>query len=103
MKGERVLWETQDGSQWSVLERSHLCSYVTHNYKAEPLHIPVFCFLIFFFGLFVLFLKIDSFIHSFIHSLYVSTLYLSSDTPERASYFITDGCEPPCWDLNSGP
>jgi hypothetical protein len=33
--------------------------------------------------------------------LYVSTLRLSSDTPD----LITDGYEPPCgcWDLNSGP
>ena len=41
----------------------------------------------FFFNLFVIF----------------STLWLSSDTPERASGLITDGCEPSCgcWDLNS--
>jgi hypothetical protein len=34
--------------------------------------------------------------------MYVSTLLLSSDTPEN---LITDGCEPPCgrWKLNSGP
>jgi hypothetical protein len=37
--------------------------------------------------------------------MYVSTLSLSSDTPERASDPITDGCEPPCkrWELNPGP
>jgi hypothetical protein len=39
--------------------------------------------------------------------MYVSTLSLSSDTPEegiRSNYSITDGCEPPCgcWELNSG-
>jgi len=36
----------------------------------------------------------------------MSTLLLSSDTPEEgASDPITDGCEPPCgyWELNSGP
>ena len=34
----------------------------------------------------------------------MSTLLLSSDTPEEGSDLITDGCEPPCgcWDLNSG-
>ena len=37
--------------------------------------------------------------------MYVSTLSLPSDTPERALDPITDGCEPPCgwWDLNSEP
>ena len=43
----------------------------------------------------------------FIYLLYVSTLQLPSDTPEkkRASDLITDDYEPPCgcWDLNSGP
>jgi hypothetical protein len=41
----------------------------------------------------------------FIYFMYVSTLSLYSDTPERASDPITDGCEPPCgcWELNSGP
>jgi hypothetical protein len=40
-----------------------------------------------------------------IYLLYVSTLLLSSDTPERASDLIVDGCEPPCgcWNLNSWP
>lgn len=35
----------------------------------------------------------------------MSTLSLSSDTPERAWDSITDGCEPACvfWELNSGP
>jgi hypothetical protein len=36
----------------------------------------------------------------------MSTLLLSSDTPEeRASDPMTDGCETPCgcWELNSGP
>jgi hypothetical protein len=35
--------------------------------------------------------------------IYVSTLSLSSDTPEED--LVVDGCEPPCgcWDLNSGP
>jgi hypothetical protein len=36
----------------------------------------------------------------------MSTLLLSSDTPEeRASDSIADGCQPPCgcWELNSGP
>jgi hypothetical protein len=34
--------------------------------------------------------------------MYMSTLSLSSDTPEE---YITDGCEPPCgcWELNSEP
>jgi hypothetical protein len=38
----------------------------------------------------------------FIYFMYVSTLLLSSDTPEDP---ITDGCEPLCgyWELNSGP
>ena len=33
--------------------------------------------------------------------MYMSTLSLSSDTPDP----ITDGCEPPCgfWELNLGP
>jgi hypothetical protein len=38
--------------------------------------------------------------------IYMSSLLLSSDTPEeRALDPITDGCELPCgcWDLNSGP
>jgi hypothetical protein len=37
-----------------------------------------------------------------IYFIYVSTLSVSSDTPEAG---ITDGCEPPggCWELNSGP
>jgi hypothetical protein len=35
----------------------------------------------------------------------VSTLLLSSDTPEEGIGSDTDGCEPPCgcWELNSGP
>jgi len=35
----------------------------------------------------------------------VSTLSLSSDTPEEGINPITDACEPPsgCWGLNSGP
>ena len=36
----------------------------------------------------------------------MSTLLLSSDTPEEGIRDpITDGCEPPCacWELNSGP
>ena len=36
----------------------------------------------------------------------MSTLQLSSDTPEEcASDPITDSCEPPCgcWELSSGP
>jgi hypothetical protein len=35
--------------------------------------------------------------------IYVNTV--SSDTPERASNTITDGCELPCvcWELNSAP
>jgi hypothetical protein len=35
----------------------------------------------------------------------MSTLQLSSDTQQRKSDPITDGCEPPCgcWELNSGP
>jgi len=35
----------------------------------------------------------------------MSTLSLSSDTPEEGVRSITDGCEPPCgcWELNSGP
>ena len=35
--------------------------------------------------------------------IYVSTLQLSSDTPEDC--ILTDGCEPPCgcWELNSRP
>ena len=35
--------------------------------------------------------------------IYVSTLLLSSDTPEED--LVADGCEPPCgcWDLNFGP
>jgi hypothetical protein len=35
----------------------------------------------------------------------MSTLLLSSDTPEDGIRHITDGCEPPCgfWELNSGP
>jgi hypothetical protein len=42
------------------------------------------------------------FLKRIIYLLYVSTLLLSSDTPEKG--IITDGCEPPCgcWDLNSG-
>ena len=37
--------------------------------------------------------------------MYISTLSLSSDTPEGASDPITYGCEPPgiCWELKSGP
>jgi hypothetical protein len=37
--------------------------------------------------------------------MYVSTLSLSSDTPEEGTDPITDGCEPSCgcWELNSGP
>jgi hypothetical protein len=53
-----------------------------------------------------LFLKnIYLFIYLLVYLLYVSTPKLSSDTPERASDFITGGCEPPCgcWDLNLGP
>ena len=36
--------------------------------------------------------------------MYVSTLLLSSDTPEEGIP-VTDGCEPPCgcWELNSRP
>lgn len=30
-----------DGNPWSVLEVSHLCSYMTHNYRVEPFHIAV--------------------------------------------------------------
>jgi hypothetical protein len=35
----------------------------------------------------------------------MSTLLLSSDTPEEGIDSITDGCEPSCgcWELNSGP
>jgi len=35
----------------------------------------------------------------------MSTLSLSSHTPEEASDLITDGYDPPrwCWELNSGP
>jgi hypothetical protein len=42
----------------------------------------------------------------FIYLLYVSTLLLSSDTPEeQVADLIMVGCEPPCgcWDSNSGP
>ena len=41
----------------------------------------------------------------FIYFMYMSTLSLSSDTPEVALDAITDGCEPlcGCWELNSGP
>jgi hypothetical protein len=41
----------------------------------------------------------------FIYFMYMSTLLLSSDTPERASDPITDDCEPHygCLVLNSGP
>ena len=37
--------------------------------------------------------------------MYVSTLSMSSATPERAPDLIRDSCEPPCgcWELNSGP
>jgi hypothetical protein len=37
--------------------------------------------------------------------MYMSTLLLSLDTPERALDPDIDGCEPPCgcWNLNSGP
>ena len=37
--------------------------------------------------------------------MYMSTLQLSSDSPEEGMDPITDGSEPPCgcWDLNSGP
>jgi hypothetical protein len=38
--------------------------------------------------------------------MYVSTLSLSSDTPEPGALDpIADGCKPPCgcWKLNSGP
>ena len=39
--------------------------------------------------------------------MYISTLLLSSDTPEEGVgfHFITDGWEPPCgcWELNLGP
>ena len=38
--------------------------------------------------------------------LYLSTLSLSSNTPEEGVISLTtDGCEPPCgcWELNSGP
>jgi hypothetical protein len=41
-----------------------------------------------------------------VYLFYVSTLLLSSGTPEEStSDLITDGCEPPCgcWELNSGP
>ena len=36
--------------------------------------------------------------------IYMSTLYLSSDTPEEGIRSHTDGCEPSCgsWELNSG-
>jgi hypothetical protein len=39
-----------------------------------------------------------------IYFIYVSTLSLSSDTPEEGTT-ITDGCEPPCGcsELNSEP
>jgi hypothetical protein len=47
------------------------------------------------FFIFKIFLKI--------YFMYVSTLSLSSDTPEEVSDSITDGCESPCGDLNSGP
>jgi hypothetical protein len=45
-----------------------------------------------------------NFFKKFIYLLYVSTLLLSSDIPEKGTNLITDGCEPPCgcWDLNSG-
>jgi hypothetical protein len=37
--------------------------------------------------------------------MYMSTLSLSSDTPEEGIRSQADGCEPPCgwWELNSGP
>jgi hypothetical protein len=37
--------------------------------------------------------------------MYMSTLLLSSDTPEEGIDSIANGCEPPCgcWELNSGP
>jgi hypothetical protein len=38
------------------------------------------------------------FLKGFIYFIYVSTLSLSSNTPEEG---ITDGCG--CWELNSGP
>jgi hypothetical protein len=40
----------------------------------------------------------------FMYFMYMSTLLLSSDTPNGALDPITDGCEPPCgcWELNSG-
>ena len=44
------------------------------------------------------------FIYLFIYLMYVSTLLLSSDTPEEGiiSHY---SCEPPCgcWELNLGP
>jgi hypothetical protein len=37
--------------------------------------------------------------------MYMSTLLLSSHTPEEGIRSHSDGCEPPCgcWELNSGP
>jgi hypothetical protein len=45
------------------------------------------------------------FVCLFVYVIYVSTLLLSTDTPEEGIDPITDGCEPPCgcWELNSGP
>jgi len=50
------------------------------------------------FGLFV-------FEDLFFYFMYVSTLSLSSVTPEESIGSHTDGWEPPygCWELNSGP
>jgi hypothetical protein len=41
----------------------------------------------------------------FIYFMYMSTLLLSSDTPEEGVGFHYNVCEPPCgcWELNSGP
>jgi hypothetical protein len=52
--------------------------------------------------------------HAIIRFFYLKKIYfylneytvaVYSDTPERESDPITDGCEPPggCWELNSGP
>ena len=88
--------------RYSISEDKH--QFLVHGYRVQlesqkfeackagsVCRCAYFYFILFYFILFYL--------------LYVSTLQLSSDTPEEGIRFRYGWCEPPCgcWDLNSGP